>query len=139
MKAEPAEEVKTETAEPETAEPAEEIKTQTTQASSEPVKAEPVTPDAVNGVGTDWPIKSKVIAGLLGIFLGGFGLHHFYLGNTKLGAIFLGITIVGFLLTFIGIGAVVVGIMEIVGLVQGIMILLMSKEDFEQKYKCRAS
>ena len=41
--------------------------------------------------------------------------------------------------SIIGIGAVVVGIMEIVGLVQGIMILLMSKEDFEQKYKCRAS
>ena len=27
--------------------------------------------------------KSKLIAGLLGIFLGGLGIHDFYLGNTQ--------------------------------------------------------
>ena len=136
---EPVEEVKTETVEPETAEPAEGIKAETTEESAEPVKSEPVMPDAVNGVGTDWPVKSKIIAGILGIFLGGFGLHHFYLGNTKQGGIFLAITLVGFVLTFIGIGAIVVGVMEIIGFVQGIMILFMSKENFEQKYHCRAA
>ena len=31
--------------------------------------------------------KSKLIAGLLGIFLGGLGIHDFYLGNTKKGII----------------------------------------------------
>lgn len=146
VKAEPAEEVKAEpAAEPAEpadqpqAEPAEEAKAEPAEESAEPVKAEPVTPDAINGVGTDWPVKSKIIAGILGLFLGGFGLHHFYLGNTKQGGIFLAITLVGFVLTFIGIGAIVVGVMEIIGFVQGIMILFMSKENFEQKYHCRAS
>ena len=29
------------------------------------------------------PQKSKLVAGLLGIFLGAYGIHNFYLGNTK--------------------------------------------------------
>ena len=31
--------------------------------------------------------KSKIAAGLLGIFLGGLGIHRFYLGYTKIGVI----------------------------------------------------
>ena len=31
--------------------------------------------------------KSKLTAGLLGLFLGGFGIHNFYLGNTSKAAI----------------------------------------------------
>ena len=31
------------------------------------------------------PLKSKMAAGLLGIFLGGFGVHNFYLGYTGKG------------------------------------------------------
>lgn len=33
--------------------------------------------------------KSKIVAGLLGIFLGAFGVHRFYLGYTKMGLIML--------------------------------------------------
>ena len=33
--------------------------------------------------------KSKIVAGLLAIFLGGLGIHKFYLGYTKTGIIFL--------------------------------------------------
>ena len=50
-------------------------------------------------------------AGLLGIFLGGWGIHNFYLGNTTRGIIQIIVTIVT-----CGIGA-------IWGLVEGIMIL----------------
>lgn len=54
--------------------------------------------------------KSKITAGLLGIFLGGWGIHNFYLGNTGKG-------IAQIFLTFcFGIGYVW-------GLIEGIMIL----------------
>ena len=55
--------------------------------------------------------KSKMAAGLLGIFLGGLGIHNFYLGNTGRGVIQIVVT----LLTC-GVGSVW-------GLVEGIMIL----------------
>ena len=57
------------------------------------------------------PQKSKMAAGLLGICLGGWGIHNFYLGNTTRGIIQIIVTIVT-----CGIGA-------IWGLVEGIMIL----------------
>jgi hypothetical protein len=38
--------------------------------------------------------KSKVVAGLLGIFLGTFGVHRFYLGYTKIGVIQLVVSLV---------------------------------------------
>jgi TM2 domain-containing membrane protein YozV len=37
--------------------------------------------------------KSKIAAGLLGIFLGGFGVHRFYLGFTRIGIIQIVVTI----------------------------------------------
>jgi len=56
--------------------------------------------------------KSKIAAGLLGIFLGGWGIHRFYLGYTSIGAIQIVVT----LLTC-GLGAWW-------GLIEGIMILV---------------
>ena len=37
--------------------------------------------------------KSKLAAGLLGIFLGGFGVHRFYLGYTTIGIVQIVVTI----------------------------------------------
>lgn len=59
--------------------------------------------------------KSKMVAGLLGIFLGTFGVHNFYLGFTKKALIQLLVS----LLTC-GIGAVA---MEIWGIIEGIFYL----------------
>ncbi len=59
--------------------------------------------------------KSKMAAGLLGIFLGGLGVHNFYLGNTGKALAQLLIT----LLTC-GFGSFISGIW---GLIEGIMIL----------------
>lgn len=63
--------------------------------------------------------KSKMAAGLLGIFLGGLGVHNFYLGYTTKAVIQLVVSIVGSLITF-GLAGLA---MEIWGLVEGIMIL----------------
>src|SRR5271157_2513312 len=55
------------------------------------------------------PIKSKIAAGLLGIFLGCLGIHRFYLGYTGIGLAQLLITVFGTFCTF-GLGAIISGI-----------------------------
>ena len=55
--------------------------------------------------------KSRMAAGLLGIFIGGFGVHSFYLGDTKKGVIQILVTIFT-----CGFGA-------LWGFIEGIMIL----------------
>jgi len=62
--------------------------------------------------------KSKMVAGLLGIFLGGWGIHNFYLGNTGKAVAQLILGTVGVFLFFIGPLA-----SGIWGLVEGILIL----------------
>ena len=64
--------------------------------------------------------KSKTTAGILGIFLGGLGIHKFYLGQPG-----WGIVHILFCWTFIP---------EIVGFWQGIIYLTMSDEAFNAKY-----
>lgn len=55
--------------------------------------------------------KSRIAAGVLGIFLGGFGVHRFYLGYTTIGIIQLVVTLVTF------------GVGHLWGFVEGILIL----------------
>lgn len=71
--------------------------------------------------------SKRVIAGILGILLGPFGLHKFVLGYTKEGLIML---LVSFLTC--GIGAIV---MEIIGLIEGIIYLTKSDEEFIELYQ----
>ena len=84
----------------------------------------PVNPEPV--VGT----KSKIAAGLLGIFLGGLGIHKFYLGYKKEGLIMLAISLVGGILT-LGIAASVIGI---IGIVEGIIYLVQEDDVFDRIY-----
>jgi TM2 domain-containing membrane protein YozV len=69
--------------------------------------------------------KQKIVAGLLGILLGGLGVHHFYLGSTMAGVIEL-------IATF-----VTCGVASLVGLIEGILILVMSDADFDARYNQR--
>lgn len=59
--------------------------------------------------------KSKIAAGLLGIFLGIFGVHNFYLGYTGKGTAQLLITILT-----CGIGSIITSVW---GVIEGILIL----------------
>jgi TM2 domain-containing membrane protein YozV len=61
--------------------------------------------------------KSKLVAGLLGIFLGSIGVHKFYLGDSKAGMIRIVVTVVT-----LGIGG-------IWGFIEGIMILVNGGKD----------
>ena len=67
--------------------------------------------------------KSKLAAGLLGIFLGQFGVHNFYLGYTNKAVGQLVGTIVGYVLSVIVIGVFIVIGIAIWALVEGILIL----------------
>ena len=63
--------------------------------------------------------KSKVAAGLFGIFLGGFGVHKFYMGKVGMGILYL-----LFCWTFIP---------ALIGLIEGIIYLCESDEEFARK------
>ncbi len=72
---------------------------------------------------THSPENKKLMAGLLGILLGGFGIHKFILGYTKEGIIQLIITVV------------TCGIGSIIGLIEGIIYLTKTDEEFYQTYQ----
>lgn len=58
------------------------------------------------------PLKSKVVAGILGILLGGFGIHNFYLGKSGRALLQIFLTLITF------------GIAGLWGFIEGIMILV---------------
>lgn len=66
--------------------------------------------------------KSKVVAGILGILLGGFGAHRFYLGDMTGGIIRLVVS------------AITCGAGGIIGLIEGIIYITKSDEDFKKIY-----
>ena len=75
---------------------------------------------AGNGQGQIIGIKSRMVAALLAIFLGGIGAHKFYLGRTLWGLIYL-------VFCWTGIPA-------ILGILEGITYLLSSDRSFALKY-----
>ena len=76
------------------------------------------------------PAKSKVTAGILGILLGGLGIHKFYLGYTAPALIMLLVSVIPCFF-LIPIPAIVMGV---IGLIEGIFYLTKTDEEFEQTY-----
>lgn len=66
--------------------------------------------------------KSRGVAALLAIFLGGLGVQYFYLGKTTAGLLTILLTIV------------TCGLWEFITLIQGIMMLCMDNATFKAKY-----
>lgn len=77
----------------------------------------------VTGINPSWPVKSKIAAGLLAIFLGGIGVHKFYLGNIGMGILYL-----CFCWT---------GIPAVIGFIEGIIYLCSNDENFQLKNHVR--
>ena len=67
--------------------------------------------------------NKKVLAGIMGILFGGFGIHKFILGYTKEGILQIVISLV------------TCGIGSIVGFIEGIIYLTKSDEEFFQTYQ----
>ena len=74
--------------------------------------------------------NKKLAAGLLGIFLGAFGIHKFVLGYTTPGVIMLLISLVGGVVTC-GVASFVIGV---IGLIEGIIYLTKTPEEFQALY-----
>lgn len=68
-------------------------------------------------------MKSKIVAGILGILLGGWGVHKFYMGNILAGVVYL-----VFCWT---------GIPSILGLIEGIMFLIDDDEKFQARVEAK--
>jgi TM2 domain-containing membrane protein YozV len=66
--------------------------------------------------------NKKIVAGILGLLLGGLGIHKFYLGYTKEGIIQIVLTICS------------CGILGWLGIIEGILYLTKSDDDFEKTY-----
>jgi len=66
--------------------------------------------------------KSKMVAGLLAIFLGSLGIHNFYLGYTTKAIIQLVLTIVGYMTMCLIIGFFIVLGVEIWAIVEAVLI-----------------
>jgi len=67
--------------------------------------------------------NKKVIAGILAILFGGFGIHKFVLGMNKEGIILLVATFV------------TCGLASVIGLIEGIIYLTKTDEEFYQTYQ----
>lgn len=70
----------------------------------------------------DNPGSKKVLAGVLGILLGGLGIHRFVLGDAVGGILRIVITVV------------TCGAGSLIGLIEGIIYLTKSDEEFHQTY-----
>jgi TM2 domain-containing membrane protein YozV len=78
---------------------------------------------------TDWKAMGgdkKIVAGIVGILLGAFGIHKFILGYTTEGIIMLAVTLVS-----CGILGIVT---SVIGIVEGIIYLTKSDEEFVRTY-----
>ncbi len=84
---------------------------------------QPQTPPPAGAGGGQIPgAEKKVIAGILGILLGGLGIHKFYLGYSKEGIIQIVITLV------------TCGAGSLIGLIEGIIYLTKTDEEFVATY-----
>ena len=70
-------------------------------------------------------MKNKMVAGILGILVGGFGIHKFYMENIMPGVVYL-------LLCWTGIPS-------ILGLIEGIIYLMDTDEQFQARVEAKKS
>lgn len=78
------------------------------------------------------PLKNRYVAAILAFIFGAFGVHKFYLGQKKPGMIIAG----AYILAVIILAPLAIAF-SIYGIIEGVKIISLSDEAFEQKYSCR--
>lgn len=87
----------------------------------------PYTKSVGNGVFDNGPSgRSRGVAALLAILLGYLGIHYFYVGKNTAGIICL-------IFTLLSCGFAS-ALLAILGLIQGVLMLTMSEQEFEERY-----
>lgn len=79
--------------------------------------------------------NKKILAGILGIFIGSLGIHKFILGYQKEGIILLIATIIGWATACFVVGYFLVMATWAVGVIEGIIYLTKSDEEFYNTYQ----
>ncbi|MGR7812584.1 TM2 domain-containing protein [Lacinutrix undariae] len=79
--------------------------------------------------------NKKVMAGILAILLGAFGVHKFVLGYNKEGGILLGVFLLAMVLSCVGVGMLFIWIPGMIGLIEGIIYLTKSDKEFYNTYQ----
>lgn len=74
--------------------------------------------------------KSKIVAGILAILLGGLGAHKFYLGRIGAGVLMLILSIFGWLFIWL----VIPSFIWIISIIEGVIYLTRSDEQFQEIY-----
>jgi TM2 domain-containing membrane protein YozV/cold shock CspA family protein len=72
--------------------------------------------------------KNRIVAALLALFLGHWGIHKFYLGKTNAGIIMLACGTVGWLLIIPG------AVNALIAVLEGVIYLIKSDQDFYRDY-----
>ena len=78
--------------------------------------------------------KSPIVAGLLALFLGAFGVHKFYLGYNTQGIILLVTSVIGWSLAIIVIGLIPLMVVGVVCFIEAIIYLTKSESEFNRIY-----
>lgn len=95
----------------------------------EPFDGPSEEPEEAESAASSSAEKSKIVAGLLAIFLGAFGIHKFYLGYADAGVTMLLVSIFGSLLIMLG-----PAVMGSIALIEGIIYLSRSDQQFYETY-----
>lgn len=90
----------------------------------------PLTPPPPRGVPYDPVIaakaSSKLAAGILGILLGGLGIHKFVLGYNRAGLIMLLVSVLSCGVAYLP--------MHVIGMIEGVLYITKTDEDFVRTY-----
>lgn len=81
------------------------------------------------------PESKRVLAGVLALILGPFGVHKFVLNYQREGLFLLGLTVLGFATACLQIGILFLAIAGVVSFIEGIIYLTKTDDEFYEIYQ----